>query len=72
MRLIYSIALLSGLQQSDSVYRYILFQITFPTVHYKILSVVPHANTVGPLWLFYCYRPNSGHGQQLFLMYRTR
>ena len=39
--LIYNVVLVSGIQKNWFDYKYILFQILFPTDYYKILTIVP-------------------------------
>ena len=63
----YVCVLVSGVQQSDSVMYTYLFFFRFLSItgYYKISSIVPGANTVGPCWLpilyivVYLLIPNS-------------
>ena len=53
----YVCVLVSGVQQSDSVIHTYLFFFGFFSItgYYKISSIVPGANIVGPCWLSILY-----------------
>ena len=55
VQLIYSVVLISGIQQSDSIYIYIVFFIVFSIIGcYKILNVVPCAIHQDLVFYLFC------------------